>query len=592
MREFLKYTLASTLGVILALGLFFLLSIGILSALISGAVEKKTIDVKPASVLSISLSDPILDRGAESPFARFKFAGSEVSSSMGLNQIIESIERAKDDPNITGIFLDLGSPQGGIATLEQIQNAIMDFKKSKKFVYAYSEFYTQSSYLLASVADSIFLYPEGDMMFNGFSLTNTFYKGVLDKLGIEMKLIRVGKYKSAGEPYIRKDMSAENKYQLNSYLQSAYFHYLGCISEARNIAKDSLFAIANTLQIKRAKDAVRTGLVDRVCYRDEVLSSIMKKAGASAPNKINFITLPTYFSQLPKEEKGSRDKKVALIYAIGEIISGEGDDETIGSDRIANAIRDARLDDKVKAIVLRVNSPGGSALASDVIWREMELARKVKPVVVSMGNVAASGGYYISSSSDRIFAEPNTITGSIGVFGLIPNVKDFMNNKLGLTTDGVKTGKFSDLGDITRPMTAEEENIIQEGVNQVYRTFLKRVSDGRKMSIPSVDSLAQGRIYTGTQAKKLGLVDELGGLDAAIKYAIKKAGLSNDVRIKELPEQKDPFKELISKISGEQMAKVAMEREMGEFYTNYVRIKRILKQDKIQMRLYDDFFVK
>ncbi len=590
MREFLKFLLAATLGVFVAFGLFFLLFFGLMASLIGGAIEKKETVIGENAVLTLTLEKDIPERASDNPLARFRFKGDQMEQVVGLNMVKKAIAHASTDPNIRGIFMDLSYIATDFPSMEEIRKELMSFKKSGKFIYAYGEIYTQGSYFMASLADSIFLYPEGDMIFNGFGSQSVFIKGTLDKLGVEMKLIRVGKYKSAGEMYIRKDYSAESREQMQAFVQSAWGHYLRQVSEARNISIDSLQLIANQLLIRDAKSARKSGLVDRLAYRDEVLQTLMKKTSASSPQKINFVSLSKYVDQLPKGAEGSRDKQIAVVYAIGEINSGDGDDETIGSDRIANAIRDARLNDKVKAIVLRVNSPGGSALASDVIWREVILAKKAKPVIVSMGNLAASGGYYIAAAADSIFAQPTTITGSIGVFGLVPNMEGLLTGKLGLTFDGVKTGKYADIGNTNRAMRPDEEAIIQTGVNNIYATFLKRVAEGRKMRISQVDSLAQGRIYSGIQAKRIGLVDELGGLDRAIQSAATKAGLK-DYRLTELPKMKDPFENLISELTGD-VSNAKVKAELGEFYTPLMLLKKISTADRIQTRMDFDITIR
>lgn len=583
MREFLKFLLAATLGVFVALGVFTLVFFGIIASLVGGAIEKKESTIGERAVLTLSFDKDIPERASDNPFARFRFGADQVQQVVGLNQVKKAIQNATTDPNISGIFMDLSYVATDFPSMEEIRKELEAFKKSGKFVYAYGEVYTQGSYFMASLADSIFLYPEGELIFNGFGMQATFIKGTLDKMGVDMKLIRVGKYKSAGETFIRKDFSPENREQMQAFVQSSWGHYLRKVSQSRNISTDSLQLIADQLLIRDAQGAKRAGLVDRLAYRDEVLQTLMKKTSASSPQKINFVNLSKYVAQLPQVSEGPRDKQIAVIYAVGEINSGEGDDETIGSDRIANAIREARLNDKVKAIVLRVNSPGGSALASDVIWRETILAKKAKPFIVSMGNVAASGGYYIAAAADSIFAQPNTVTGSIGVFGLIPNMEGLLTGKLGLTFDGVKTGKYADLGNTTRAMRQDEEAIIQTGVNKVYATFLKRVADGRKMSLARVDSLAQGRIYSGIQAKKLGLVDELGGLDRAIQAAATRAGLK-EFRLTELPKMKDPFENLFSELAGGG-ADSKIKAQLGEFYTPLMMLKKIHALDKIQTRM-------
>jgi protease-4 len=471
--------------------------------------------------------------------------------------------------------------QAGMATIEEIRGALVNFKKSGKFIIAYSEVYTQGAYYLASVADKVYLNPEGLLEFKGFSSQISFYKGALDKLDIEAQVIKVGTYKSAVEPFILDKMSDPNRLQVNSFLGSLYDHFLEKISESRKIPKDSLFAIANELKVQNAATAVKYHLADGLKYKDEIIDELKSRTKTDKKDDIKSISIEDYSSSI-NDSESSKDR-IAVIYASGEITGGEGNDETIGSERISRAIRKARTDDKVKAVVLRVNSPGGSALASDVIWREVILTKKVKPVIVSMGDVAASGGYYISCAADSIFAEPNTITGSIGVFGIIPNLQKFFNNKLGITFDGVKTGKYSDLGSVTRPLTDTERLIIQQEVNRIYASFTKRVADGRKKSQTYVDSIGQGRVWSGAQALKNGLVDRLGTIDNAIASAAKMAKLKS-YKLVTYPAQKEPLESLFES-AGDQMQDHYTKMQLGEQYRYYRELKNALEFTGIQARM-------
>jgi len=579
MRQFLKFTLASLTGFILALVVIFLL----FSVLIAGLMRNgdKTAVIKKNSILHLDFSALIADRGSEDPLSGFDFMSFENNLATGFRDYTRAIRAAADDDNIKGIFLDLSSVQADMAIRQEIRNALVDFKVSGKFIYAYSEMYSQSTYHLASLADSIFLYPEGDLMFMGYASEPIFFKGMLDKLGIEVKLIRVGKYKSAGEPFIRENLSEENRYQMSTFLNSLYTSFLNDVSSGRNIATDTLRAIANELRVENAQNAVEQGLVDKLAYRDEILDLLMDKTETKKLKDLELVSVKDYMSAIPKGKLTEKDR-IAVVYAIGEIGSGEGNDLSIGSDRISKALRDARLDDNVKAVVLRVNSPGGSALASDVIWREMTLLKKEKPVVVSMGGLAASGGYYIAVVADTIYAEPTTLTGSIGVFGLLPNISPFMKDKLGLTFDRVTTGKYADLGTVTRSMTMEEETIIQRMVNNTYEDFTTKVATHRKLSLDSVQAMAQGRVYTGAQALEIGLVDRLGNLDDAIATAARMAKLEN-YRLKELPELKNPIDEILKNITGMQAR--SLEKELGLPYQQWKTVKGILENDRIQTRM-------
>lgn len=566
MKEFFRSFLASSLAVIIA----GLIAAIIFAAIVGGAIQSALGDldfdkggktkVTENTVLQIQLDDQISER---------KPGGSDFAAIlnsegvMGLDEILENIEWAKTDSRIEGIMIDVTMIPAGWATLEEVRNALIDFKASGKWVIAYSEYYTHSSYYLASVADEIYLYPEGGMVFQGYHSELAFVKGMLEKLEIDMQIIRGSnnKFKSAVEPLINTEMSDANREQTLRFLTTMWNHMISGISEERGISVDELNIIADSVLLRTADDAVTYGLVDGVMYKDELLANIDSKLELAEEEEVNMVTLAQYIRSSDykkrKHSEGEDDEKkdkpkneVAVVYCVGGIESGDGDDMTIGSERISQAIRDARLDDDVKAIVLRVNSPGGSALASDVIWREVVLAQEVKPVVVSMGDVAASGGYYISCAADYIFAQPNTITGSIGVFGVLPNMQGFWNNKLGVTFDGVGTNDNSNFGSLNRPLTDEEFKLIQEGVDDIYGDFIGKVADGRGMTPADVDSIGQGRVWSGVDAIEIGLVDELGGLEDAIAYAANLAELEDgDYKTTSLPEQEEnPFMEIMAQM--------------------------------------------
>ncbi len=582
MKEFFKFVFASMVGFVLSFVVLLLLFIVMVTALISSAGKESKADVSANSVLHFLVEHPILERTNKNPFDQVDLLSLDTKKQLGLNDILASIKKAKSDDHIKGIYLDLSSLQGGLATIEEIRNALLDFKKSGKFILAYSEVYSQGGYYLASVADKIYLNPEGIIDFRGFSSEIAFFKGTLDKLDIEAQVIKVGTFKSAVEPFILDRMSDPNRKQVTAFLGSMYDHFLQGISSARRIPRDSLEQIAGNALVRTANDAVRFRLADGLRYKDEVLAELKSRSGIQSDRKVKSVGLAEY-APTSEEKSSSASGRVAVVYANGEIISGEGDDETIGSDRISRAIRMAREDKKVKAVVLRVNSPGGSALASDVIWREVVLTKKVKPIMVSMGDVAASGGYYIACAADSIFAQPNTITGSIGVFGIIPNMKNFFNNKLGITFDGVKTGKFADLGTVNRPLTEEERLIIQSEVNKIYSSFTSKVAQGRKRSQAYIDSIGQGRVWSGIEARSNGLVDRLGNLDDAIRAAAGKAGL-DEYKIVEYPAMKDPFQGLFDQ-STDKIKAYFTRQELGESYQYYQQVKSALRSTGIQARL-------
>ena len=580
MRQFFKFTFASMLGFLLA-GIVIVLLFTALIAGISSSTEKE-ITVEANSILHLDFSQAIVDRTSNNPFENIDFLTFETNNAQSVGDYLKAIRAAATDDNIKGIFLDLSSIETDGVLRSTIRKALVDFKTSGKFIYAFSEGYTQGTYLMASVAGSVFMVPTGDMLFNGLASTPMFFKGMLNKLDIDVKLIRVGKYKGAGEPFIRENLSEENRYQIESFLGSLNNQMLDDLSASTGKSTDELLAMANELKIRSAADAVALGMVHRLAFRDEVLNLLAAKTEQKDIEKISFVSLEDYVSSLARDLNFKEKNRIAVVYAIGDITSGEGDDQTIGSDRIAAAIRSARLDKEVKAIVLRVNSPGGSALASDIIWREVLLAKGEKPVVVSMGNLAASGGYYIAAAADSIFAAPNTLTGSIGVFGMIPNFESFFKNKTGITFDRVTTGKYADLLNTNRPMTADEEAIVQQMINRIYEDFIKVVADGRGLITDSVHAMAQGRVYTGAQALEIGLVDKLGDLEDAIACAARMAKLK-DYRLKNLPEQKDQLEMLLESFGAARVS--AVEQELGPLYQHYKLAKNLLEGDRIQARL-------
>ena len=584
MKQFFKFMFASMLGVFLAFLLAFFIFIGIITAIIASADSDKGVKVGPGSVLHIKLDEAISDRASKNPFENFDFNSFSSKPQLGLNEVLESIEKAKSDDNIKGIFLDVCVIPSGIAMIEEIRNKLIEFKESEKFVISYSESYTQGAYYLASIADTMYLNPQGSFDFKGLGGELMFFKGALEKLEIEPQIIRHGKFKSAVEPFMLDKMSEENRKQTMTYIGSIWNHILQGISETRNIPVLELNNIANGLLIQKAEDAVTHKLVDQLAYKDEILEILKEKTAAESIEKIKMVTLAKYNKAEVESDKTeiTRDK-IAVIYAVGAIQSGEGDNETMGSERISKAIREARLDEKVKAIVLRVNSPGGSALASEVIWREMVLAKKDKPVIVSMGNVAASGGYYIACAADTIVCNPNTITGSIGVFGVLFNGQKFLNNKLGITIDTIKTNHYSDFGSATRPLTASEREIIQKMVENVYDVFITHVAEGRGLTKEMVDSIGQGRVWSGEDAIKIGLVDVLGGLETAIDIATSKANLEK-YRIVSYPKQKEPFAEIMAQLTGDAES-ILVKRELGENYKYYKQLQNTLKSSGIQARM-------
>ncbi len=592
MKQFFKFMFASMLGVFLAFFLGIVVLVGMIAALVSSADSKKEAKVEPNSVLHINFESQINDRSSNNPFENFNFGSLSGKKGIGLNDILENIEKAKTDDNIKGIYIDLQSVPAGIATIEEIRNKLIEFKESKKFIVAYSEAYSQSAYYLASVSDEVWLNPEGLIEFKGLGAQVMFFKGLLEKMEVEPQVIRYGKFKSAIEPFILDKMSEANREQTMKYMGSIWNNIVSGIAESRKLTPAQLNLIADSALVQNAKDAVEQKLADKLYYKDQVLDDLKDRCGLEDAKKLKLVSMVKY-TDAPKakkkDDKGLAKDKIAVIYASGSIEGGEGDDQTIGSDRISKAIRKARLDENVKAIVLRVNSPGGSALASDVIWREVVLAKAAKPVVASMGDVAASGGYYISCAADTIVAQPNTITGSIGVFGLLMNLKNLMNNKLGITVDTVKTNHYADLGSAFRPLTQAEHDIIQNSVNEIYGSFIGKVAEGRGMKVADVDSIGQGRVWSGFDAKGLGLVDVLGGMEDAIEIAAKMAKLDN-YRVAEYPEQKEPFKAFMEELSGEG-EDVMLKKSLGENYRFYKTLDDMRRMEGIQARMPFDIYI-
>ncbi len=586
MKQFFKIFFASMLGFIIGMVLLVFIFFVVVSAVVSSVSDKK-VTVEKNSLLHITLDQPVEERSSNNPLSKFDFSSFSSHSQPGLNDIIKDIDKAAKDDNIKGVFLDINSVQGGIASMEEIRNALLRFKKSKKFIYAWAESYSQGAYYLASAADKIYLNPEGGVELKGLATEMLFFKGLLEKLEIQPEVIRHGKFKSAIEPFILDKMSDENRKQVATFINAIWNNLTTKMAESRGVDQQQIKLIADSLLAQTAEDALRLKLVDKLAYKDEFIADVNTKLGKSKNEKLNLITLNKYDNATEKNKKKFTTDRIAVIYANGEIISGKGSDSKIGADDLSKTIRDARNDDKVKAIVLRVNSPGGSSLASEIIWREVKLASAAKPTVVSMGDVAASGGYYISCAANKIVAQPNTITGSIGVFGLLWNAQNMLKNKLGITTDTYKTGAYTDLGTVTRPLSTAETAIIQKEVNKIYDTFTKRVSDGRNILQADVDSIGQGRVWSGTDALSLHLVDTLGGINDAVAIAARLAKLDN-YRIKELPEEKEPLEKIMEDFSEDAHVTYLKKTLTEEQYKLFSASQNIMNRKGIQSLLMVD----
>ncbi|MAO71967.1 MAG: signal peptide peptidase SppA [Flavobacteriales bacterium] len=563
MKKFLKNTFSRLLSIIIIF-IFFLVLVSVLIP------KEKEIIVKKNSILKIKLDKNILDRTSGNPLPKIEGLSFSTADNIELKQILDNIEKAKLDERITGIYLNLSGLNAGLTNIEEIREKLLEFKKTGKFIYSYSEVYTQLSYYLSSVSDSIFLNPQGMIEFNGFSAGVLFYKEFLDKIGYDVQVIRHGKFKSAVEPYMYNGMSDENREQLEKLLNSMSDVINEGVSKQRSIKDEKINEIINNLQLNSPQACMELNFVDDLRYEDEVLSLLQEKSK-------NLIEFQKYLDV--KSVKSISENKIALIYATGAINTGKGSYNSIGSETTVKAIREAAEDEKVKAIVFRVNSPGGSALASDIILRELNLAKQKKKIVVSMGDYAASGGYYISCNADKIFANHTTLTGSIGVFGILPNSKRLLNDKLGVYIDTVNTHKYSDLGRGNRRLTNFELDVIQESVEDVYETFITHVSEGRGMSKRDVDNIGQGRVWSGIDALEIGLIDEIGGLEDAIVSAAELSDLE-DYRVVSLPKKTDEIEELLKGLTMQQ--NVFFQEILNISDETFKHIKLLNSGDKIQ----------
>lgn len=579
--NFLKQVLATITGVLITGVILFFAFIFFIAVLVSSSSSETNVPAPANSLLYLSMDYAITEKSESNPLNDLDLPFGVGAKEVGLNDILARIKAAKTDDNIKGIFLNPTTVGSGFATLKAIRDALVDFKTSKKFIVAYSDGYSQKAYYLSSVADKVYLNPQGSLDFRGLSSSTMFMKDAFDKLGVEMQVVKVGTFKSAVEPLILNSMSEANRLQVTSYLNSIYDAFLDDLSAGRKISKESLREYADTYAVRNADDAMKYKFIDGKLYKDELIAEIKKRLSLADKDDISIVPVTKYAGS--KEEiKGSDE--IAVLYAYGDIVDGEGESGQIGGDKISRELRKLRQDDKVKAVVLRVNSGGGSALASDIIWREVELTKKVKPIIVSMGDYAASGGYYIAAAADSIFAEKTTLTGSIGVFGVIPNFKGLMNNKLGVKFEDVKTGKFASLMSTPdKPLTEEEKAIIQGEVNNTYQTFMDRVAKGRKMTIAQVDSIGQGRVWTGDQALKIGLVDRIGDLNTAINAAASKGKLSS-YYTKEYPAKQDPFASIFS-TSKDKIKTWMFAEELGEYQKYLMELKKVMNQTGIQARL-------
>lgn len=585
MKQFFKIMFASFFGTLLTILVITFLFIGIIAGIIASS-EGEEVTIKPHTILHINWKTEIKDRSSDDPFENFDFAMMESNKPVGLNDILENIEKAASDPNIDGIFLDMETVPAGMATEEEIRNKLLEFKESGKWIVSYGNSYDQKAYYLASVADNIYLNPEGMILFKGLNAQVVFLKNMFDKLEIEMQVVRGpnNKYKSAVEPLMLDKMSEANREQMQVLLNSIWGKMLSALSESRGISIEDLNKIADNLDLSDAEKALSNRFVDELLYRDELINKLKELTNVEDKDDLETVSFSSYTNVKEKETKKLQKDQIAIIYAEGSIVQGKGGADEIGSASVAKTIREVRRNEKIKAIVFRVNSGGGDAFASEEIRREVELAKNEKPFIVSMGNLAASGGYWISTNADYIFAQPTTITGSIGVFGVIPNFKGLFNNKLGINFEDVMTNKNSDFIDVMKPMSEFQHQKIDNEIIKIYTDFTELVAKTRKLDVAYIDSIARGRVWSGTDALELGLVDEMGGMENAIAFAAEKAELGENYRISEYPKQKDFLEQLVEELTGQTKARI-IGNELGEFKIYYSQIQTLRNMQGIQARI-------
>jgi len=577
MKGFFKYFLASLLAVCVAAVVLTLIGLGSITALVSSKPEE--VKLKPKTILMVDLKQNITERTIDDPLKSINYQAMNFETSIGIYDIVHNLEKASKDPNIEGAYVKIGTTGPGIASLDEIREALAEFKKSGKFVYTYSEMYSQGSYYLASVSDAVYLNPEGLLEFRGLRSDVIFFKNALEKIGVDVQVIREGRYKSAVEPFLNESMSDYSKEQTMAYLQAVWTRMLAGISETRHVSVDELNRLADGWVTRTPDAALKARLVDSLLYEDQVTSILRKKTGQGESEKLRSIPIQNYTRAAAINEEYTPDR-IAIIYGTGSISMEATGSQSIGAD-LGESFAKARKDNKVKAIVFRINSGGGDALASEIIRHEVELASAVKPVVISMGNMAASGGYWIATPGTKIVAGYTSLTGSIGAFGLIPNMQKLLTDKIGLSFDGVETNKLAGAGSIYRPMTEIEKAVFDDQLGQTYNHFLEHVSKTRKMTTQEVDNIGQGRIWAGITAKEKGLVDEIGGLHKAIELAASEAGIKT-WRIRELPALKSPLDALLAQFTGSASpAESILVREVPAIRD----IKEILTGGRIQARI-------
>ena len=585
MKDFLKFTCATVAGVIISGVVLFIFGVLTLFSILS--VSDTATVVEKNSLMMLNLNGTLVEHKQEDPLDLLSQRMGDERQSYGIDDILSSIRKAKDNENIKGIYLQAGALATSYASLQEIRNALLDFKESGKFIIAYADNYTQGLYYLSSVADRLLLNPKGMIEWKGLGASSLFYKGLLEKVGVEMQIFKVGTYKSAVEPYIATEMSAANREQMDAFLHSVWGQIISGVSVSRNLPADSLNVYADRmLMFHPAEESVRCGLADTLVYRDDVRGYLKQWMGMDKDDDLCVLSLDDMIRVRSNDTKAKNGNVIAVYYASGEIVdagsSVDSYNKIVGT-TVVKDLRKLKEDDQVKAVVLRVNSPGGSAFASEQIWHAVKALREEKPVIVSMGDYAASGGYYLSCAADTIVAEPMTLTGSIGIFGMVPNMKG-LADKVGLSYDVAKTNKFADLGNVMRPLNDEEKALMQMMVNQGYDTFLSRCAEGRHTTKEAIAKVAEGRVWTGEMAKELGLVDELGGIDKALKIAEAKAGVDNYTLVA-YPEQMGMWESLLEVSPANYIESKLLKDRLGDYYQSFDLLRNLREKAMIQARM-------
>ena len=579
MKDFIKFTFASVLGVVLAGIIFTILGIVTMVGMVASS-DTETV-VKENSIFVLDLEGTLSERVQDNPFQTLM---GEENQAYGLDDILASIQKAKDNEDIKGIYLQTAFLETSFASLEEIRHALLDFKESGKFIVAYADQYTQDMYYLASVADKIIVNPQGSISWHGLASQPIFFKDLLKKVGVEMQIFKVGTYKSAVEPFIATEMSDANREQVTAFLSSIWGRLLEDVSASRNIPVETLNKYANEMMdLQPAETYLANGLADTLLYKDGVLDYLKEISGREADESLRTLSLEDMKNVKRNTPLDKSGNIIAVYYAFGGIDDSTSPEEGIYSEKVCKDLRKLREDETIKAVVLRVNSPGGSAYGSEQIWREVVLLKEKKPVIVSMGDYAASGGYYISCAADYIVADPTTLTGSIGIFGMFPNMEELLTDKLGLHFDMVKTNKFADMGTLARPFNSDERAAMQNYINNGYKLFVKRCADGRGMSVEAIEKIAEGRVWTGATAKELGLVDELGGLNKAIEIAAQKAEVEA-YSLLTYPCKESFFSSLMNESKNNYIEGQLMET-LGEAYPSIKFIQNVKDMDRIQARM-------